>query len=469
MRKRFLDLVAALLLLSLALAMSGVSVAQASRDELSGGRPDLVVNGRQVYLDPRPYRVDVPGGQRTMVPFRSVAEALEYRGVPVMVDWWQERGPGGTLRTYVAAGNRHSEVLLRIGHPVMRRWGPDNDGGMVELEPVTLDAAPELRDGRTYLPLRAVVEGLGGIIWGHSPSIEISYEDGPLPADHQAAEEIAPGASEAHKVGLITLPELYHLADVQVFRAEQMALGNPQWAYEIPQAYLRFAAVKESIIQGRPLALADYDGIGAQSSAILGRRYTAEEVQELARAGERAGDILAKQNKWSEAGYDPVTDEWVDFSGYNELKRLQPNTNGPDRMFVVRDANRRIIMYIPVESKATFRPWVSPSRFTENVPLLDQARNLSRWSNPVVSRPFSVVLRSLTEQFRLAWRGEIPWSQVTELWNPLRISYSPKGGSSPAARAQMEAENQSYAAMSSRGTMTGSRLPKAALPPKSER
>jgi hypothetical protein len=416
----------------------------------------------------RPYRVNVPGGERTLFGFRSIAESLSYEGMSPVVDYYVERVQDGRLTTYVWAANRHREVRLQIGSRLVRQWQITGDGTKIELDPLVIDVAPEIRDDRTMVPLRAALEALGAQITSFDPFIRVSYSDAPTSYDYRQAETIAPGAQAAYHSGLISLAELYFLADYQQYRTAQLGSGNPQWARGNPIAYIRFATLHDMVAAKHQLTQKDYEWIAASVAPFIGRKLTWREIQEIGRLGERSIDIVATYYHWSESGYDPVTGRWIDFTQYNEMKRHSGNSNGPDRMYLVTDYRQRIVLYIPAESKATLRPFISPSRFRDNAPFWEQANRLSQWSDPAVSKPFQTLMDNYWDYMAKIERGELTWEQVKSLIDPVRVATSPNGGFTEAVMEQAEAEGMSYAGFTFEEELIGGNLPAIAVPPEEE-
>lgn len=125
---------------------SGVSFA--AQDEIN-----VFLNGSKLDFDVKPY---LKNG-RTMVPFRGIFEAL---GVEVSWD--------GVNRT-VMATNDTAQIFIEIG----------KDYAFVNGYRIDLDAAPEIINGRTFVPLRFVSENAGAdVSWdGHTRTVYINYVD----------------------------------------------------------------------------------------------------------------------------------------------------------------------------------------------------------------------------------------------------------------------------------------------------
>jgi hypothetical protein len=101
------------------------------------------INGNQSKIDAKPY---IAYG-RTYVPLRVVAE-----GFGAQVDWVaQTKGINVTLGDKI--------ISMQIG----------SNKAIVNNQVVSLDAPPEIKNGRTYIPIRFVSEALGAeVTWNQS-------------------------------------------------------------------------------------------------------------------------------------------------------------------------------------------------------------------------------------------------------------------------------------------------------------
>lgn len=123
----------ALLLLLLVLTPAG---------EAEARTPRIWVNGRYIESDAQPFIYN----NRTMLPVRSVSEALGRRVI------WRPEDRAVMIADYDQIANGNC-VSLRIGdHNIYGDESGEN--------PVYSDVAPLIRNGRAYLPLRALAEGL---------------------------------------------------------------------------------------------------------------------------------------------------------------------------------------------------------------------------------------------------------------------------------------------------------------------
>jgi hypothetical protein len=118
---------------------------------LTIGSRNMEVNGLSRRLDAAPFIKD----GRTLLPIRALIEALGGS-----VQWNPSARTATTL-----LGSR--TVALTIGSTT----------ALVNGSPITLDVAPEIRNGRTFLPLRALVENLGlDLAWEPiSQTISLTY------------------------------------------------------------------------------------------------------------------------------------------------------------------------------------------------------------------------------------------------------------------------------------------------------
>ena len=104
-------------------------------DELRLGEIRLMLNGDYLMTDVKPY---IENG-RTMVPVRVISEGLN-----ASVSWDADKRETG-----ITSGS--DEVILKIGSPA----------AYINGRKTALDAAPVIKDDRTFVPLRLVTEALG--------------------------------------------------------------------------------------------------------------------------------------------------------------------------------------------------------------------------------------------------------------------------------------------------------------------
>lgn len=122
----------------------------------------IYVNGSRVYPDSDPVIIN----DRTLVPIRVVAEALGYK-----VDW-------DGANQAVDIHNDDMSLYLIIGSTALDRYFYDYNGNLSGMDTIYADVAPQIINERTYLPLRAVGEGIGATVdWdGNTRSVYITGE-----------------------------------------------------------------------------------------------------------------------------------------------------------------------------------------------------------------------------------------------------------------------------------------------------
>ena len=95
----------------------------------------VTLNGEVIEFDQQPTIIN----NRTMVPFRAIFEALG-----ATVNWCP-------IERSVTATKGHTELELQIDNPFLRKnWST-----------ITLDTAAIIIEARTFVPVRAIAEGLG--------------------------------------------------------------------------------------------------------------------------------------------------------------------------------------------------------------------------------------------------------------------------------------------------------------------
>ena len=117
----------------------------------------VFLNGERLQFDVNPYIKN----SRTLVPFRKIFEAF---GLEVQ---WDAKN-----QTVTAIG-KGTEILLTI----------NNSKAFVNLKEKKLDAPPEIKDSRTFVPLRFIGESIGAEVeWeAKSRTVIISYKANPAP------------------------------------------------------------------------------------------------------------------------------------------------------------------------------------------------------------------------------------------------------------------------------------------------
>lgn len=120
----------------------------------------IYVNGSRVYPDSDPVIIN----DRTLVPIRVIAEALGYA-----VEW-------DGLNQVVEIHNDYKALRMMIGSTSLALYFYDSNGNLSGMDTIYSDVAPRIMNERTYLPVRAVSEGLGASVdWdGNTRSVYIS-------------------------------------------------------------------------------------------------------------------------------------------------------------------------------------------------------------------------------------------------------------------------------------------------------
>jgi hypothetical protein len=136
-----------------------VEAEQPIQISLTVGTTTASVAGVTVSLDAAPY-IDKASG-RTMVPMRFIGEAF---GATVM---WQAATRRVTVQTSGTANHQPLTMVLTIGSKKATANG----------KALTLDVAPAIVAGRTFVPLRVISETLGAdVAWnGTTRTVGISY------------------------------------------------------------------------------------------------------------------------------------------------------------------------------------------------------------------------------------------------------------------------------------------------------
>ncbi|MGC8943049.1 MAG: stalk domain-containing protein [Caldisericia bacterium] len=120
--------------------------------------PKATINDKEVYIDPSNTKVSpfiVPPG-RTVVPIRFISETFGAE-----VNW---EGDTKTIRIYLKSKN--IRITLQVGNKLAR----------VNDKIITLDAAPLIKEGRTFVPLRFISESFGAEIKWFSQEKKIVIE-----------------------------------------------------------------------------------------------------------------------------------------------------------------------------------------------------------------------------------------------------------------------------------------------------
>lgn len=142
-RKLIVVLTAALMMLAL---VPGVTLAGAAEErvEFNIGEEIFAVNGEEDEMDVAPFIRD----GRTFIPVRFLAEALGAEA-----DW----EPKDSIVETVYLDREDRLVTIEIGEYVLTVLDKETE----EEEPIILDAAAMIEQGRTFLPFRAIAEAFG--------------------------------------------------------------------------------------------------------------------------------------------------------------------------------------------------------------------------------------------------------------------------------------------------------------------
>ncbi len=120
----------------------------------------VLLNGKQLQFDVSPKIIN----DRTLVPMRAIFEALEFE-----VQWVEE------TRYVIGASLANNKVVaFQIENPTMFLSTVDDSK---TINPIAIDVAPQIIDGRTLIPLRALADGVGATInWiEETKTIEITF------------------------------------------------------------------------------------------------------------------------------------------------------------------------------------------------------------------------------------------------------------------------------------------------------
>lgn len=119
----------------------------------------ILINGKAVSADGAPF-IDSNG--RTQVPVRIVGEGL---GCQVL---WEENG----LQDSITLRKTGTEILLRLG----------SGTALVNGKSLPMDSPPQIRDGKTNIPVRAVSEMLGATVQWNAKNNTVSITSGKSPS-----------------------------------------------------------------------------------------------------------------------------------------------------------------------------------------------------------------------------------------------------------------------------------------------
>ncbi len=136
---------------------------------LADGTVDIVINGEKIETDVPALMIPVLDGNgnyigdRTMLPLRAISSKLNFDIA------WDEQTSGITVY-------RNNQLIsMWIGKPTAFLM----DGIGLE-KAYTMDTPPQITEGRTLVPVRAVAELLGAdVLWnGETKTVTINYEIG---------------------------------------------------------------------------------------------------------------------------------------------------------------------------------------------------------------------------------------------------------------------------------------------------
>ena len=147
---------------------------------------NATVDGEYVALDAIPY---ISESSRTMVPIRFISEACGYE-----VHWYPDKDR--TVRIVDANGSG-KEIELYIGNTI----------ASVDGKPVKLDSAPIIKDNRTFVPIRMIIETMDKLVeWDDKERIVSLIVDQP----------------KAYNT--VVMLDEYNLSTIQNYTAEDQAL-----------------------------------------------------------------------------------------------------------------------------------------------------------------------------------------------------------------------------------------------------
>ena len=138
-----------------ALSVSLFLICSFSANSYAAANITVLMNGKPIVFDVQPQNIS----GRVMVPFRAVGEAIGAK-----VEWNADNRNVWMYRNGQYVGLTIGDRNIRIG----KMGGPEI--------PIVLDVAPQIIDGRTLVPIRAVSEGLNcGVQWdGPSNTVKIT-------------------------------------------------------------------------------------------------------------------------------------------------------------------------------------------------------------------------------------------------------------------------------------------------------
>jgi hypothetical protein len=134
----------------------------------------IILDGKLLSLEAQPVIMN----GRTLSPLREIAERMG-----ATVGWEAELG-----RISLYLGDKYAILYADTPQMTCGTFTSDNTGGINYLTRLayTLDAAPEIRDGVSFVPIRAVAESLGATVSWESSSQTV-YISSPFPAPSPSA------------------------------------------------------------------------------------------------------------------------------------------------------------------------------------------------------------------------------------------------------------------------------------------
>jgi Copper amine oxidase N-terminal domain. len=154
-------------LLTLTIAFGAFTISVIAEDNIK-----VLLNGKELSFDVPPQLID----DRTMVPMRVIFEAL---GADVYWDVFEEWDVEGyePIQMITVVKNE-IKILMTVNQPDMLKFVGDIDDEFADfwhkIESIELDVPPQVIDGRTLVPVRAISEALGiDVDWNNDTSTVI--------------------------------------------------------------------------------------------------------------------------------------------------------------------------------------------------------------------------------------------------------------------------------------------------------
>ena len=135
--------------LDMSLPDSGEWINYGASARAADGSIRIVVDGKIIEADVKPF---IDSSDRTQAPFRAIGEAMG-----CAVDW-------SDAERKVTCAKEGFTVEMYIGNETI--W--------VNGKPQVIDTAPQIKEGRTFIPVRALGEALAcSVVWSE-PSLTVS-------------------------------------------------------------------------------------------------------------------------------------------------------------------------------------------------------------------------------------------------------------------------------------------------------